>query len=108
MRRLTIAFLLLAALELATPRSASADITGFLGVSPTPSTQFSVTAGGGLFRETLDKDSHTSFGTTIGGGMRLGLAGPLRLRLDCRVFTLRGSPHYKAPQRFYAGANISF
>lgn len=159
MRRLTIAFLLLAALDFATPRTAYADITGFLGVSPTPSsrpvrgvafgvnlivvgfeleyantaedklkgapglrtgmvnglvqtptskTQFYVTAGGGFFRETLDKDSHTSFGTNIGGGMKLGVAGPLRLRLDYRVFTLRGSPHYKTPQRFYAGANISF
>ena len=31
-----------------------------------------------------------------------------RLRLDYRVFNLRGSAVYKHPQRFYAGANISF
>jgi hypothetical protein len=40
--------------------------------------------------------------------MKVRLAGPVRLRLDYRVFNLRGSPRYSTPQRFYAGLNLSF
>jgi hypothetical protein len=36
------------------------------------------------------------------------LIGPLRLRLDYRVFTLQGSPLHPKPQRFYAGINLKF
>ena len=36
------------------------------------------------------------------------LAGPLRLRLDYRVFTLQGTPRHSKPQRFYAGLNLKF
>src|SRR6186713_3602029 len=132
MRRTTALLVLLALVELASPRAASADITGFLGFSPTPSsrgargvgfgvnflvvgfeleyahvsedaahgapslrtgmvnglvqtptrTQFYVTAGGGFFREALNDVGRTSFGTNIGGGMKLALVGPLRLRVD--------------------------
>ena len=71
-------------------------------------TQFYLTAGGGVYREELSEATDTSFGTNIGGGMKLPLAGPLRLRIDYRVFNLRGSPIYKTPQRIYAGANLSF
>lgn len=159
MRRVFVLCLLAAGLIASAPREARADITGFLGVSPTPSnralrgvafginvivigfeleyahtsedplegapsmrtgminglvqtptsrTQFYITAGGGFYRETLNDDSNTNLGTNIGGGMKLGLVGPLRLRADYRVFTLRGNPRYKNPQRFYVGANLSF
>jgi len=151
--------MILVGLELLSPRVAAADITGFLGFSPTPSsrglaglgfgmnllivgfeleyahisedplqaapslrtgmvngllqtptsrTQFYVTVGGGFFREALDDVSHTGFGTNIGGGVKLGLVGPLRLRLVYRVLTLSGDSLHKNPQRFYAGANLSF
>ena len=76
--------------------------------TPTSRTQFYLTAGGGFYRETLDDDSVTNVGTNIGGGVKVGLVGPLRLRLDYRIFSLRGSPRYKNPHRFYAGANVSF
>jgi hypothetical protein len=76
--------------------------------TPTTHTQFYLTAGGGFYRETLLNVAETSFGTNIGGGIKLGLAGPVRLRLDYRVFNLRGSPLYPHPQRFYAGVNVSF
>jgi hypothetical protein len=76
--------------------------------TPTSKTQFYLTAGGGFYRERLATDAVTSFGTNIGGGIKMGLAGPLRLRLDYRVFTLRGAPLHKTPQRFYAGLNLSF
>lgn len=143
------------------PSTASADITAFLGINPTPvnravrgasvgmgllivgfefeyahtsedllenapslrtfmfngllqtpfpiaGMQFYGTLGGGVFRETLDDSSETNFGTNIGGGVKMSLAGPLRLRLDYRVFALRGSPRHSNPQRFYAGINLKF
>ncbi len=137
---------------------ASADITAFLGLSPTPDTrsargfaggvslvvvgfefeiantaenlakgapslttgmlnglvqtptkvQLYLTAGGGFFRERLAGEGETLVGTNIGGGVKMPLAGPLRLRLDYRIFNLRGSPLYPTPQRFYAGVNLGF
>jgi len=79
------------------------------GLIQTPTrTQFYLTAGGGFYREQLTDTSETHVGTNIGGGMKLPLAGPLRLRIDYRVFNLRGSPIHKTPQRIYAGGNISF
>ena len=84
--------------------------TGMInGLIQTPTrTQFYLTAGGGFYRERLADVSETHFGTNIGGGIKLPLAGPLRLRLDYRVFNLRGSPIHNTPQRFYAGANLTF
>lgn len=151
----------LAAAVLLVPSAASADVTAFLGTTPTPSNrlatgfsggiglvivgfefeyshtredleerapslrtymvngllqtpfpvagmQFYATAGGGLYRETLDDDSETNVGINVGGGVKVTLAGPLRLRLDYRVFTLQGDPRHSKPQRLYAGLNIKF
>lgn len=70
--------------------------------------QFYGTAGGGVFRETFDVLSETNVGINVGGGVKMSLAGPLRLRFDYRVFTLRGTPMYSKPQRFYAGINLKF
>jgi opacity protein-like surface antigen len=149
------------ALCLLLPSTASADVTAFLGLNPTPSAravkgfavgtglliagfefeyantnqdlvesapglrtfmfngllqtpipiagmQFYGTVGGGIFRETLDPESETNVGINVGGGVKITLVGPLRLRLDYRVFTLRGTPLYSKPQRFYAGINLKF
>ncbi|MBA2303485.1 MAG: outer membrane beta-barrel protein [Acidobacteria bacterium] len=144
------------------PSTASADVTAFLGVNPTPSNrvltgvsggvgllvvgfefeyantredidelapalttymfnglvqtpvaiagmQFYGTAGGGVFRETLNDQTETNVGINVGGGVKMNLVGPLRLRLDYRVFTLRGSDvRHSKPQRFYAGLNLRF
>jgi hypothetical protein len=156
-RTLVIALFALAAL-LGRPATASADITFFLGFTPTPetrtlrggaagvsmlifafefdyayvrekveddlpamhtgmfnvlvqtptSTQLYVTAGAGFYRETLAGVSTTNFGTNIGGGVKFGLVGPLRVRVDYRVFTLRGTPRYSRPQRLYVGINWPF
>lgn len=148
-------------LTLLAASNASADITAFLGASPTPSTrtlkglaggmglvivgfefeyantsddlikaaprvrtfmfnglaqtpfpigglQFYATAGGGVYRETLNIASETNVGINVGGGVKMSLIGPLRLRLDYRVFNLKGSPLYPRPQRFYAGINVKF
>ena len=75
---------------------------------PIAGMQFYGTAGGGVFHETLSDLSETNFGINVGGGIKLSLAGPLRLRFDYRVFTLQGSPRYSKPQRFYAGVNVKF
>ena len=75
---------------------------------PIAGMQFYGTVGGGIFRETLDPDSETNVGINVGGGVKITLVGPLRLRLDYRVFTLRGTPLYSKPQRFYAGINLKF
>jgi opacity protein-like surface antigen len=70
--------------------------------------QFYGTAGGGVYHETLFEDSETNFGINVGGGVKVTLAGPLRLRFDYRVFTLSGDARHTKPQRFYAGLNLKF
>lgn len=75
---------------------------------PIAGMQFYGTAGGGVYRETLLDDSETNVGINYGGGVKISLIGPLRLRLDYRVTTLQGSPRYDKPKRFYAGINLKF
>ena len=75
---------------------------------PLGGVQFYGTAGVGGYRETLADVSETNVGMNVGGGIKMSLVGPLRLRLDYRVFTLRGEPRYERPQRFYAGLNLKF
>ena len=70
--------------------------------------QFYGTVGAGGYRESLDDRSETHVGINFGGGVKMSLVGPLRLRLDYRVFTLQGSPRHSKPQRFYAGLNLKF
>jgi len=67
------------------------------------------TIGVGGYREALGLEhQETHIGTNVGAGVKLKLAGPLRLRLDYRLFMLQGSPLYQKPQRFYAGLNVGF
>jgi len=66
------------------------------------------TIGGGLYRERLEDRQETSFTTNLGGGAKIRLVGPLRLRLDYRLFRLTGDPLHQTYHRFYAGANIGF
>ncbi len=75
---------------------------------PISGLQFYGTVGGGLYRERLGSIQETHVGGNLGGGVKVSLAGPLRLRLDYRVFNLRGSPMHSRPQRFYAGLNVAF
>lgn len=159
MKRLFAATGLAAAMLLACPAPARADLTGFFGFSPTPSkrstrgfavginllvvgfefeygnttqdesqaapslktrmfngllltpsgsTQLYLTGGAGYYTEQYRDHKESSLATCIGGGLKLGLAGPLRLRLDYRVFHLRGNPLYRNPKRFYAGVSVAF
>ena len=76
---------------------------------PIAGMQFYGTAGGGVFREELLDESETNFGINVGGGVKMNLIGPLRLRLDYRIFTLKGEDvRHSKPQRFYAGLNLKF
>jgi hypothetical protein len=78
---------------------------------PIARTQFYGTLGAGAYHETLSTqplNDQTNIGTNVGGGAKITLAGPLRLRLDYRVFTLHGSPRHTPVQRLYAGINLKF
>ena len=66
------------------------------------------TTGAGMYQERLSEASETSYGFNTGGGAKIRLAGPLRVRFDYRVFTLTGSPRYDTVHRLYVGANIAF
>jgi hypothetical protein len=156
---------LLTALALVTvlgsPRPASADITAFLGLSPSPERHmargfavgfgllvigfefeyanlsedelegipglqtgsgnillqtpievsgfsFYGTVGGGMYRERLVIRQETHFASNIGGGVKIRLVGPLRVRADYRVFRLQGDPLHETYQRFYVGGNLAF
>ena len=146
---------------LAIPSPAAADITAFLGLTPTPENravrgvsfgfgllivgfeieyanaledqaesapslqtgsgnvllqtpiaiagvQFYATTGAGLYRERLSSRQETHLSTNIGGGIKMRLAGPLRLRLDYRLFRLQGEPLHQTYHRFYGGVNLGF
>lgn len=158
--RLRMALILLCAV-VAAPVAARADVTAFLGISPTPGLhlgrgvavgagfivvafeveaaqileqttdgkpalstgmgnilvqtplevsrmQFYGTAGAGLYRERLGTVQETNGAVNIGGGVKIGLAGPLKLRLDYRLFRLRGAPLHPSWHRVYAGATLGF
>lgn len=66
------------------------------------------TAGAGVYRETLGTREDTSGGINTGGGVKISLIGPLRLRLDYRVFKLGSGALYSPAHRIYAGLNLRF
>ena len=77
--------------------------------TPTSGAQLYATAGVGVYRENLRADyqeTNTTF--NVGGGVKMGLFGPVKLRVDYRLFTLRGEPIKKTVHRVYAGLNTSF
>lgn len=75
---------------------------------PISGVQLYAIAGAGLYRERLSNvyernDVHVA----VGGGAKIQLAGPLKLRLDYRLFKLHDSLS-ENPQRFFAGLTLSF
>lgn len=66
------------------------------------------TAGGGVYRERLADFEQTGFAPNIGGGVKISLIGPVRLRVDYRVFTLGDAALYSPSHRIYAGVNFKF
>jgi hypothetical protein len=70
--------------------------------------QLYVTGGAGFYREKGIGFSETNVATNVGGGVKIPILGPLRVRVDYRVMTLRGNPRYSRPQRLYVGINWPF
>jgi len=66
------------------------------------------TTGLGMYNESLGTHSDTSIGYNTGGGVKVSLAGPLRLRVDYRVFKLGSGALHSPAHRFYAGLNLKF
>ena len=50
----------------------------------------------------------THVGVNTGGGVKVSLLGPVRARLDYRLFKLRGDPLHSTVHRVYAGLNLAF
>jgi opacity protein-like surface antigen len=76
-----------------------------------PKVQLYGTVGGGYYRVRFEEADlqETGFGTNVGGGVKIDLVGPLRVRLDYRIFKLTDdSGPMPTAQRFYAGANLAF
>jgi hypothetical protein len=66
------------------------------------------TIGGGIYHEELGTVSNTGFGGNTGGGVKISLVGPIRLRVDYRVFTLKNGALTSPAHRIYAGLNLKF
>ena len=66
------------------------------------------TTGGGGYRETLGTQQETHVGINSGGGVKISLLGPVRARIDYRIFKLRGEPLHDTVHRVYAGLNLKF
>jgi len=66
------------------------------------------TTGVGLYRERLGVAQDTGVGFNTGGGVKITLAGPLRLRLDYRIFRLGADAVVSPSHRVYAGLNLKF
>ena len=78
---------------------------------PIAGMQFYVTLGAGGYRERLGEDpvrQETNFGINMGGGVKISLVGPVRVRLDYRLFRLQGEPLHSTVHRLYAGFNLAF
>jgi hypothetical protein len=76
---------------------------------PVAGMQFYLTTGGGVYREKLgDVLQETHVGVNTGGGVKVTLLGPIRARVDYRVFKLRGDALFATVHRVYAGLNLAF
>jgi hypothetical protein len=75
-------------------------------ITPGRHAQLYLTAGWGRYRETLNAAEETGNTTNVGGGLKIRVAGPLKVRIDYRMFSLRGTPSVKNPKRFYVGATL--
>jgi hypothetical protein len=74
----------------------------FFGVQPY------VTTGAGFYSETLGARTDRGLGYNTGGGVKIALVGPLRVRIDYRAFKLGSGALYSTAHRVYAGLNLKF
>jgi len=66
------------------------------------------TTGGGIYSETLGARNDKGFAPNTGGGVNISLLGPLRVRVDYRVFKLGSGAVVSPAHRIYAGINLKF
>jgi hypothetical protein len=66
------------------------------------------TTGAGVYREALGTHEDTSVGFNTGGGAKISLIGPVRLRVDYRVFKLGSGALNSPAHRLYVGLNLKF
>ena len=64
------------------------------------------TTGGGIYREELGTHQDTGFALNTGGGIKVSLIGPIRLRVDYRIFKLGSGASNSPTHRIYAGLNV--
>jgi hypothetical protein len=64
------------------------------------------TTGGGFYSESLGDHSDAGFGLNTGGGVKVSLAGPIRLRVDYRLFKLGSGALNSPATRVYVGLNL--
>jgi opacity protein-like surface antigen len=74
---------------------------------PISGVQLYAIAGAGIYREHLGTLEQTDVHLALGGGAKVKLAGPLKVRLDYRYFRLRDAMEPDA-QRLYAGLTLGF
>ena len=74
----------------------------FMGIQPY------FTMGAGIYREELGTHEDTSIGFNTGGGAKITLIGPLRLRVDYRLFKLGSGALSSPAHRVYMGLNLKF
>jgi hypothetical protein len=69
----------------------------FVGIQPY------FTVGGGVYHEDLGSIfENTGFGANTGAGLKIALIGPIRLRVDYRVFSLKNGAQTSPAHRVYA------
>jgi hypothetical protein len=66
------------------------------------------TTGGGVYQEELGTHQDTGFSLNTGGGVKVNLIGPIRLRVDYRVFRQGSGALYSTAHRVYTGLNLKF
>ena len=66
--------------------------------------QFYGTIGGGLSRKKAGNLTETYRASNAGGGVKIVVSGPIRLRVDYRIITFRRTRNH----RFYTGLNLAF
>ena len=70
--------------------------------------QFYGTLGVGLYSVMRDYQGSTDSARNIGGGAKVTLAGPWKLRMDYRAFLLAGTGGEQLAHRFYVGIAAGF
>lgn len=66
------------------------------------------TSGTGIYRETFGAHRKTGIVLNTGGGVKISLVGPVRLRVDYRIMRLGEGALESPVQRVYVGINLKF